>query len=48
MDCVGTDECSRNSYTDKKLCLQKPEGNRIDYVMYKSRPGIEVNFKPVN
>lgn len=41
-NCVGTNESSRNSYTDKKLCLQKPAGNRIDYVMYKSRPGIEV------
>lgn len=41
-DCVGTNESSRNSYSDKKLYVKKPAGNRIDYVMYKCRPGIEV------
>ncbi|KDR07562.1 hypothetical protein L798_02952, partial [Zootermopsis nevadensis] len=39
---VGTNESVRNSYTYKRLCVEKPAGSRIDYVMYKSRPGIVV------
>ncbi|PNF39814.1 putative neutral sphingomyelinase [Cryptotermes secundus] len=42
VDYVGTNESSRNSYSDKKLCMKKPAGNRIDYIMYKCRRGIEV------
>ncbi|KAJ9601028.1 hypothetical protein L9F63_000763, partial [Diploptera punctata] len=32
----------KNSFTDKTLAAQKPEGYRIDYVMYRSMPGIKV------
>ncbi|XP_069678320.1 putative neutral sphingomyelinase isoform X3 [Periplaneta americana] len=42
-DCKGTNESIRNSYTDKKLGLDKPDGKRIDYILYKARPGLMVN-----
>ncbi|XP_044728693.1 putative neutral sphingomyelinase [Chrysoperla carnea] len=31
----GTNECARNSYTPAKLCRSRPEGKRIDYILYK-------------
>jgi hypothetical protein len=41
---VGTNESARNSYTDKKLREKEHAGKRIDYIMYKPGPGIEVNI----
>lgn len=31
---IGTNECANNSYTSSKLARTKPDGKRIDHIMY--------------
>lgn len=44
-DCVGTNESIRNSYAPAKELKRQPEGKRIDYIMFKSDPSVQVNLE---
>lgn len=40
----GTFGCSRNSYTNVKSCTYNPQGERIDYILYKARTDLDVSI----
>ncbi|XP_058789340.1 putative neutral sphingomyelinase [Phymastichus coffea] len=33
-DCLGTNECAKNSYTSSNISRKSPQGKRIDYILY--------------
>ncbi|KAL6258621.1 hypothetical protein P5V15_010574 [Pogonomyrmex californicus] len=39
---IGTNECANNSYTSSKLARTKPDGKRIDHIMYLGSGTIKV------
>ncbi|XP_011157729.1 putative neutral sphingomyelinase isoform X2 [Solenopsis invicta] len=39
---IGTNECANNSYTSSKLAQTKPDGKRIDHIMYLGSKTVKV------
>jgi len=39
---IGTNECANNSYTSSKLARKKPDGKRIDHIMYLGSKTVKV------
>jgi len=39
---IGTNECANNSYTSSKLARTKPDGKRIDHIMYLGSKTVKV------
>lgn len=40
---IGTNESANNSYTDSKLARTRPEGKRIDYILYLDSNAVKVS-----
>lgn len=40
---IGTNECAHNTYTPSNVRKLLPSGKRIDYILYRSGSGYEVN-----
>lgn len=40
----GTNECANNSYTSSKLARTRPEGKRIDHILYLSSENVKVRI----
>lgn len=38
----GTNECANNSYTSSKLARMRPDGKRIDHILYLSSENVKV------
>lgn len=41
---IGTNECANNSYTCSKIARQRPDGKRIDYILYLGSKNVKVNY----
>ncbi|XP_032671814.1 putative neutral sphingomyelinase [Odontomachus brunneus] len=41
---IGTNECANNSYTDSKLARARPDGKRIDYILYLNSNAIKAEI----
>ncbi|XP_011331930.1 putative neutral sphingomyelinase isoform X2 [Ooceraea biroi] len=41
---IGTNECANNSYTSSKLARRRPEGKRIDHVLYLGSKTVRVEI----
>ncbi|XP_020293777.1 putative neutral sphingomyelinase isoform X2 [Pseudomyrmex gracilis] len=40
---IGTNECANNSYTSSQLARTKPEGKRIDHILYVGSKNVKVD-----
>lgn len=40
---IGTNECANNSYTNSKLARARPDGKRIDYILYLNSDAVKVS-----
>lgn len=41
---IGTNECANNSYTGAKLARTRPDGKRIDYILYLGSETVKVRI----
>ncbi|XP_014479972.1 PREDICTED: putative neutral sphingomyelinase isoform X2 [Dinoponera quadriceps] len=41
---IGTNECANNSYTTSKIARTRPEGKRIDYILYLDSSAIKAEI----
>ncbi|KAK7871624.1 hypothetical protein R5R35_001811 [Gryllus longicercus] len=41
-DCIGTNESERNSYSDNRKLQLNPRGKRIDYVLFRTGPSVQL------
>lgn len=39
---IGTNECANNSYTSSKLARTRPDGKRIDHILYLGSKNVKV------
>jgi len=45
---IGTNECANNSYTSSKLAHKRPDGKRIDYILYLGSKRVKVRVYPMH